>query len=101
MAAVTLQCELKYRDGLKKKIDVNTENNLTSMMAGIKKLNAEVSQLLTELVAREKLFSGGDCDDDEKEEDSDEDEETEKPKTSSRVPEPPEPPAKRSRTLKT
>ncbi|XP_038823909.1 uncharacterized protein si:dkeyp-55f12.3 [Salvelinus namaycush] len=94
MAATEIRGELKYRDGLKKEIIVKTENNLTSMIVGIKKLNADVSGLLTDLVVQEQFCGGNDkgdlqVDDDEEEED---DEDTKAPIM--------QPPAKRSKTLR-
>lgn len=57
MAATEIRGELKYRDELKKEIIIKTENNLTSMIVGIKQLNADVSRLLTDLV--QEQFCGG------------------------------------------
>lgn len=54
-----LRGELKYRDGVKKEIILKIDNNLTSMVTGIKKLNEDVSGLLTELVEQEKRCGGG------------------------------------------
>ena len=56
-----LRGELKYRDGRKKELLMKTtENSLPSLIVGIKKLNADVSVLLTELVVQEKLNGGSD-----------------------------------------
>lgn len=54
MAAVTVSAELKFRDGLREKISVNVGNNLSSMISGIHELHTNISQLLSELVEREK-----------------------------------------------
>uniref|UniRef100_A0A673ACT6 Uncharacterized protein n=1 Tax=Sphaeramia orbicularis TaxID=375764 RepID=A0A673ACT6_9TELE len=54
MAAVMVLAELKFRDGKTEKIQVKTEKNLTSLISGIQQLNADVSQLLSELVEQEK-----------------------------------------------
>ena len=57
---VTLRGELRYRDGVKKNIDVHIEGNLTSMIVGIKTLREQVSDLLTELTVQEKGSVAGD-----------------------------------------
>lgn len=54
MAAVAVFAELKFRDGLREKVSVNVENNLSSLIGGIHELNTNVSRLLSELVEREK-----------------------------------------------
>lgn len=59
MAVVAVCAELKFRDGLKEKISVDVENNLSSLINGIHDLNPNVSRLLSELVEREKAH--GDC----------------------------------------
>ncbi|KAJ8009247.1 hypothetical protein DPEC_G00086910 [Dallia pectoralis] len=90
-----LRGELKYRDGLTKEIVITTENNLTSMIVGIKTLNADVSRLLTDCIAQEKLGNGDlQVDDGEEEDDDDEEEDT---KTKAPIT---EPPTKRSKTLR-
>ena len=63
MAAMAVYAELKFRDGLKEKLSVNVENNLSSLINGIQELNPNVSRLLSELVEREK--ARGDCADGE------------------------------------
>ncbi|XP_073348743.1 uncharacterized protein [Pagrus major] len=90
MAAVAVHAELKFRDGVKEKISVNVENNLSSLINGIHDLNPNVSRLLSELVDREKAL--GDCVEGEEEEDSDE-LEADHPENSEV-----QPPAKRSKT---
>lgn len=95
---------LKHRDGQTKELILTTENNLPSLIAGIKKMNADISVLLTELVEQEKLSRSSDdkgdleADDDDEEDDSDEEEEDTKVKTKAPIV---EPPAKRSKTLRT
>lgn len=54
MAAVAVCAELKFRDGMKETVSVNIENNLSSLIGGIHKLNENVSRLLSELVERER-----------------------------------------------
>ncbi|XP_062323789.1 uncharacterized protein si:dkeyp-55f12.3 [Osmerus eperlanus] len=98
-----LRGELKYRDGRKKELLIKTENSLPSLIVGIKKLNAEVSVLLTELVVQEKLNGGSDDQgdfeaDDDGENDSDDEEEDTKIVIKAPVS---EPPAKRSKSLRT
>ena len=60
MTTMELRGELKYRDGRKKELIMKTENSLPSLIVGIKKLNADVSVLLTELIVQEKLKGGSD-----------------------------------------
>uniref|UniRef100_A0AAY5K1T6 Si:dkeyp-55f12.3 n=1 Tax=Esox lucius TaxID=8010 RepID=A0AAY5K1T6_ESOLU len=93
-----LRGELKYRDGLTKEIVITTENNLTSMIVGIKKLNADVSRLLTDSIVQENLYKGDLQVDDGEEEDVSEDDDDEED-TKTKVPIK-EPPAKRSKTLR-
>lgn len=52
--AAAVQAELRFRDGLREKVSVNVENNLSSLIGGIRELNTNVSRLLSELVMREK-----------------------------------------------
>lgn len=52
--AAAVQAELRFRDGLREKVSVNVENNLSSLIGGIRELNTNVSRLLGELVEREK-----------------------------------------------
>ncbi|XP_070781833.1 EKC/KEOPS complex subunit GON7 [Enoplosus armatus] len=95
MAALTMLAELKFRDGQKEKISVKVENNLNSLINGIRELNSNVSRLLSELVEREKTH--GDCAGEEEEEDGDEeDDKAEDPQNSEL-----QPPAKRSKTRNT
>ncbi|GAA6230896.1 uncharacterized protein si:dkeyp-55f12.3 [Lates japonicus] len=91
MADVAVLAELKFRDGQRQKICVQIENNLSSLIRGVNELNANVAQLLSELVEREK--SRGDRAVGEEEEEDSEDEETEDPLNSEL-----QPPAKRSKT---
>ncbi|XP_047429733.1 uncharacterized protein si:dkeyp-55f12.3 [Mugil cephalus] len=90
MAAVAVLAELKLRDGQREKISVKVENNLTSLISGINELNANVSQLLSELVEQEKTH--GVCAQGEEDEESDEDEPDNVPNVEL------QPPAKRSRS---
>lgn len=59
MAAVAVSAELKLRDGLREKISVNVGNNLSSLINGIHELHTNISQLLSELVEREKSRGDG------------------------------------------
>ncbi|KAI4899338.1 hypothetical protein NFI96_014588 [Prochilodus magdalenae] len=81
MAACELKGELKYRDGETKKITVKAENNLKSIISSVKKLNSDISEVLTSLVEQEKCLTGngnkGDSVEDEEEDDSDEQEDAE------------------------
>lgn len=64
MEAAALLAELKSRDGVKEKISVKVENNLTSLIAAVQELNGVTSRLLSELVEREKSrghFARGSC----------------------------------------
>lgn len=64
MAALTVQAELKFRDGQREKIAIKVENSLTSLVSGINKLNVNASQLLTVLVEQEKSLghcAQGEC----------------------------------------
>lgn len=54
MAAVAICAELKLRDGTRERVGVVVKNDLSSLISGIKDLTANVSQLLSELVEREK-----------------------------------------------
>lgn len=60
MATCELRGALKYRDGQTKAFTVKTEKNLTSMIIGIKKLNADISGVLTDLVLKERGNNKGD-----------------------------------------
>ncbi|XP_039980933.1 uncharacterized protein si:dkeyp-55f12.3 [Xiphias gladius] len=93
MAGVAVLAELKLRDGQRQKICVQVENNLSSLIHGINELNVNVSQLLSELVEREK--ARGDCaEGEEDEEDSDEEDDEPEDSQFSEL----QPPAKRSKT---
>ncbi|KAJ8269916.1 hypothetical protein GJAV_G00108230 [Gymnothorax javanicus] len=104
MAACELRGELKYRDGEKKEFVVKTENSLKDIIAGVHEMNADVSAVLTELVLREKgsVKNGkGDMQvDDEEEDDSDEEDDNNKKTIEETKSSTPEPPAKRSKTLR-
>ncbi|KAK9532062.1 hypothetical protein VZT92_010427 [Zoarces viviparus] len=89
MAAVSVVAELRFRDGQREKISVKVENNLCSLISGLHELNANVSQLLSKLVEREKT---GACAEGE-EDDEDSDEGDDEPQSSYL-----QPPAKRSKT---
>ncbi|KAK7150322.1 hypothetical protein R3I93_011543 [Phoxinus phoxinus] len=100
MAACELNGELKYRDGQTNQFTVQVDGDLKSLLTGIKKLNADISVVLTALVEQEKGStdnSRGVLDDDE-DEDSDEEDSTTgittKKKSKS------EPPNKRIKTLR-
>ncbi len=54
MAACELKGELKYRDGQTSQFTVQADGNLKSMITGIKKLNADISEVLTALVGQER-----------------------------------------------
>ncbi|XP_050927493.1 uncharacterized protein si:dkeyp-55f12.3 [Lates calcarifer] len=93
MADVAVLAELKFRDGLRQKICVQIENNLSSLIRGVKELNTNVSQLLSELVEREKARGDRAVGEEEEEDSDEEDEETGDPQNSEL-----QPPAKRSKT---
>lgn len=54
MAACELNGELKYRDGQTNQFTVQVDSDLKSLLTGIKKLNADISVVLTALVEQEK-----------------------------------------------
>lgn len=54
MAACELKGELKYRDGQTSQFTVQADGHLKSMITGIKKLNADISEVLTALVGQER-----------------------------------------------
>uniref|UniRef100_A0A672P9W2 Si:dkeyp-55f12.3 n=1 Tax=Sinocyclocheilus grahami TaxID=75366 RepID=A0A672P9W2_SINGR len=54
MAACELKGELKYRDGRTSQFTVQADGNLKSVITGIKKLNADISEVLTALVEQER-----------------------------------------------
>ncbi|KAG7508242.1 hypothetical protein JOB18_007601 [Solea senegalensis] len=72
MADVSLRAELQLKDGQRQKISVQLQNTLCSLVCGINELNVNVSQLLTQLVDREKDTRH--CEEGDEEEDSDEEE---------------------------
>lgn len=90
MAAVS--AELKFRNGETKKVKVQVENNLGSLITGLHDLNANLSQLLSELVAQEN--ESGDCAEGEEEEDIGEEDEEPEDFQNFEI----QPPAKRSKT---
>ncbi|XP_051510897.1 uncharacterized protein si:dkeyp-55f12.3 [Myxocyprinus asiaticus] len=99
MATCELKGELKYRDGQTNQFAVKVDDNLKSVITGIKKINEDISVVLTALVEQEKGSTGnckGDVDDDE-EEDSDEEDSTKEMAATSNS----EPPKKRIKTLRT
>ncbi|XP_077075576.1 uncharacterized protein LOC143728648 [Siphateles boraxobius] len=99
MAACELNGELKYRDGQTDQFTVQVDSDLKSLLTGIKKLNADISVVLTALVDQEKGStdkSRGVLDDDE-DEDSDEEDST-TGMTTKKVSKS-EPPNKRIKTL--
>ncbi|MCI4389754.1 hypothetical protein PGIGA_G00102120 [Pangasianodon gigas] len=81
--ACALKGELKCKDGRTSKFTVEAENNLKSLIEGVKKINSEISVVLTELVEEEKSLNAarGECracdDDDDEEEDEEEEDEDE------------------------
>ncbi|XP_051908974.1 uncharacterized protein si:dkeyp-55f12.3 [Hippocampus zosterae] len=96
-STLTLSAELKFRDGRAHKVDkinVAVENTLTSLIAGIHKMGENVSQLLNELVDKERLAGdfAADDEDDCEDEDSDDDEAENQSKSEL------QPPAKRHKT---
>lgn len=58
MAACELKGELKYRDGQTNQFAVQVDGDLKSMITGVKKLNADISVVLTALVEQEKGSTG-------------------------------------------
>jgi len=54
MAACELKGELKYRDGQTSQFTVQADGDLKSMITGIKKFNADISEVLTALVEQER-----------------------------------------------
>lgn len=74
-----IQGELSYRDGGKRKFLVPCDNSCKGLIVGLEQLKAEVSQVLSELVLKEKTgsgdqsFEGEEDDDDEDEEEEEED----------------------------
>ncbi|KAI5610215.1 hypothetical protein C0J50_12067, partial [Silurus asotus] len=57
--ACALAGELKCKDGRTNRFKVEAENNLRSIIGGVKKLSAEISVVLTELVEEEKSAGSG------------------------------------------
>ncbi|XP_057208373.1 uncharacterized protein si:dkeyp-55f12.3 [Triplophysa rosa] len=95
MATCELKGELKYRDGRTNQFTVKVDDNLKSMISGIKKLSADISDVLTVLVEQEKGSTGNikDVDDDDDEDDSDEEDNNTKKDTKTNT----EPPKKRKK----
>lgn len=58
MAAPVLRAELKHKDGTSSKFTVSAENNFKSLITGVKKLNSDLSVVLTSLVEEEKRLKG-------------------------------------------
>lgn len=52
--ACALKGELKCKDGRTSTFTVEAENNLKSIIEGVKKINSDMSVVLTELVHEEK-----------------------------------------------
>uniref|UniRef100_A0A3P9CC56 Uncharacterized protein n=1 Tax=Maylandia zebra TaxID=106582 RepID=A0A3P9CC56_9CICH len=50
---------LRLRDGQRQTVSVQVETDLSSLIRGISELNQNVSQLLSELVEREKVCAQG------------------------------------------
>ncbi|KAG1964512.1 mRNA 3'-end-processing protein RNA14 [Pimephales promelas] len=102
MAACELKGELKYRDGQTNQFTVQVDGDLKSLLTGVKKLNADVSVVLTALVEQEKgstdISRGVLDDDDDEDEDSDEEDSTTGMTTQKRSKS--EPPNKRIKTLR-
>ncbi|XP_035380260.1 uncharacterized protein si:dkeyp-55f12.3 [Electrophorus electricus] len=99
MATCELKGELKYRDGQTNKFAVKSDNNLKSIIIGVKKLHSEISEVLTSLVEQEKGLNGNGREDsrvdDEEEDDGDEQED---PAETATVNSNAGPPAKRVKT---
>lgn len=55
----SLRTELRLRDGQRQTVSVQVETHLSSLIRGISELNQNVSQLLSELVEREKVCAQG------------------------------------------
>uniref|UniRef100_A0A8C2Q399 Si:dkeyp-55f12.3 n=1 Tax=Cyprinus carpio TaxID=7962 RepID=A0A8C2Q399_CYPCA len=99
MAACELNGELKYRDGQTNQFTVQVDGSLKSMITGIKKLNADISEVLTALVEQERgsaVNNTADVDDEEDEDSDEEDSTTETATKKSKS----EPPKKRIKTLR-
>lgn len=58
MAACELKGELKSRDGQTNQFAVQVDGDLKSMITGVKKLNADISVVLTALVEHERGSTG-------------------------------------------
>ncbi|KAL7888364.1 hypothetical protein AOLI_G00033380 [Acnodon oligacanthus] len=104
MAACELRGELRYRDGETKTITVKAENDLKSVISGVKKLNSQISEVLTRLVETEKCLSGngskGSSAVDEEEDEDDSDEQEEAKETTVVQSNSDGPPSKRLKSLK-
>lgn len=61
--ACTLKGELKCKDGRTTKFTVEAENNLKSIIEGVKKISSEISVVLTELVEEDSSLNAdiGEC----------------------------------------
>uniref|UniRef100_A0A8D3DZ36 EKC/KEOPS complex subunit GON7 n=1 Tax=Scophthalmus maximus TaxID=52904 RepID=A0A8D3DZ36_SCOMX len=68
MSGMALSAELQFRDGQRRKICVQVENKLSSLITGINDLIVNVSQLLSELVEQEKSHGDYEVSDEEDEE---------------------------------
>ncbi|XP_034383430.1 uncharacterized protein si:dkeyp-55f12.3 [Cyclopterus lumpus] len=90
MATEAVVAELRFRDGLRKKITVKVENNLSSLISGVQELNTNVSRLLSELVELESTCGQGEACGTGEKDDSDEGDDA--PQSSDI-----QPPAKRSK----
>lgn len=58
MATCELKGELKHRDGHTNQFTVKVDDNLKSMITGIKALSADISDVLTVLVEQERGSTG-------------------------------------------
>ncbi|KAL2082010.1 hypothetical protein ACEWY4_021828 [Coilia grayii] len=101
MATCELRGTLKGRDGQSSLFTVKIENNLKSMITGVRKLNADISDVLTDLVLKERGNEKGDIQPNDEEDEEDSDGENNEPqKTFKILPSSQEPPTKRMRTLR-
>ncbi|KAG7316286.1 hypothetical protein KOW79_019827 [Hemibagrus wyckioides] len=102
--ACTVKGELKCKDGRTSRFTVEAENSLKSVIEGVKKINSEISVVLTGLVEEEDGVSaeGGEChahDEDEEDDEEEESDEEGAATESTEVKVKPEPPAKRLKTI--
>ncbi|XP_066533730.1 EKC/KEOPS complex subunit GON7 [Hoplias malabaricus] len=106
MAECELRGELRYRDGETRRFTAKTENNLKSIIGSVKKLNSEISEVLTSLVEQERAGAtgsrkdGGDTNVDDDEEQSDSDEQDDATEPAAVKPNSEGPPAKRMKAFK-